>query len=95
MVIDGRDVGKGMALNLIGQAFSALAADFADVDHEGALASLVRIELSIADALTDFRLKSPEGTDVYDAAFEAMLQSISMLVEDARDAVKARGGTAE
>ncbi len=92
MVIDGRAVGKAMAISIISDVFSAIAVDFADIDRDRALASLARIELSIADALTDFRMKSPEGTVVYDAAFDAILQSISTLVEDARNAVKARGG---
>jgi len=91
MVIDGRSVGERMAINLMGDVFSALAVDFATVDREAALKALGRIELSIADVLTDFRQKTSEGIGEYDAAFDAMLETISALVENARDAVQSRG----
>lgn len=89
MVTDGRGVGKGMAISLISDVFTALAVDFATVDHEAALRALARIEISIADALTDFRQQTSEGIVEYDTAFEAMLESISTLVKDAGAAVQA------
>lgn len=92
MVIDGRSIGQRMAVTLIGEVFSMLAADFAAGDRDGALAALGRIELTIADALADFRLQTAERTrTVYDEAFDAMIETISTLVEDARNAVQASG----
>jgi hypothetical protein len=77
MVIDGRSAGKGMAVDLIREAFAALAADFAAVDHKAALEALGRIELTIADALAEFRLQTGQGTVPYVAAFDAMLEVVS------------------
>lgn len=88
MTFDGRAVGQRMAINLIGDAFRMLAVDFSTVDREGALAALARIELMIADALTDFREKSGEGIRVYDETFAAIIETISALVEESREAVK-------
>lgn len=92
MVIDGRDAGRGMAINLICSAFSTLALDFAAIDRGGALEALARIELTIADALADFREKTGEGARPYDDAFAAMLDAVSTLVAESREAVK-RGST--
>jgi hypothetical protein len=91
MDIDGRAAGKGMAVDLIREAFAALAADFAAVDHKAALEALGRIELTIADALAEFRLHTGQGTVPYDAAFDAMLEVVSTLIEEARHAVQATG----
>lgn len=89
--IDGREVGQRMAINLMSDVFSAMAVDFAARDRENALASLARIELSIADAIADFREQSGKGTVAYDEAFAAMVETISTFVEGARDAVQALG----
>jgi len=92
LVIDGNAAGRGMGANLVARAFCELALDFAALDRTAALAALARIELTIADALADFRLQNPEGTLAeYDDAFYAMLDTVSTLVEDARDAVQSPG----
>jgi len=91
MVLDGRSIGERMAINLMGDVFSALAVDFAAVDRDATLRALGRIELAIEDALADLRLQAPERTGPYSDAFEAMLDTVSTLVENARDAVQASG----
>jgi hypothetical protein len=95
MALDGSGTGTRMAIDIIGKAFSMLATDFATVERDAALASLGRIELAIADALSDFRLQNPERTGPYDDAFHAMLHAVCTLVEDAGKAVKAGGGKTE
>ena len=91
MAVDGWNAGRDMAVELIQRAFNELAVSFAAADQSSALAALARVELLIADSLTEFRQWSGNNSAVYNDAFEAMVYTVSTLVEDAREAVQNAG----
>jgi hypothetical protein len=86
--LDGHAVGTRMAVELIHRAFNHLAISHAAADHEGALAALVRVEIFLADALEEFRKGTGVEIDVYNDAFDAMIMTVSTLVEGAREAIE-------